>query len=243
MSKYTTQVRYICEVAAGLEESEGYNSVDSIIEAAAPKIFDFDFPIFDEDYRAELEGKILKHFYLREIGAETVGIWKLWLAERLQTIMPGMNKLYKSNLIEFNPLYDTDIRTERTGTEEGTSKETSKDSSSGSGSTNATNSGTDWNLHSDTPQGGITGLDQGNYLSAADKATTEGQSSGTSRTSASSSGSRDTEHAGSSTYIERIVGKRGGASYAQMIRDLRESFLNVDQLIFDELEDLFFLLW
>lgn len=243
MSKYTTQVRYICETLAGLSESANYSSVDSVIEAAAPKIFDFEFPIFDEAYREELEHKILKHFYLREIGAETVGIWKLWLAERLQTIMPGMNKLYESNLIEFNPLYDTDIRTERTGTEEGTSKESSKDNTSGTGSTIATNTGTDWNLHSDTPQGGITGLDNGDYLSSADKTTTEGSSSGSSTTSASSSGSRDAEHSGRTTYIERIVGKRGGASYAQMIRDLRESFLNVDQLVFNELEDLFFMLW
>ena len=40
------------------------------ITAALPYVFD-NFPIFDENYRVALESKILNHFYLREIGAET----------------------------------------------------------------------------------------------------------------------------------------------------------------------------
>ena len=63
MSNYTTQVRTICESFAGLRKSEGANSVDSIIEASRNKVFNFDFPIFDEEYRGVLEHKILKHYY------------------------------------------------------------------------------------------------------------------------------------------------------------------------------------
>ena len=54
MSKYTTQVRFICESLAGLTESKGYDDVNSIIETAAPKIFSFDFPMFDDSYRGVL---------------------------------------------------------------------------------------------------------------------------------------------------------------------------------------------
>lgn len=127
MSKYTTQVRFICETAAGLSESEGQTSVKQIIAAAIPSVFDFDFPIFDEGYRNVLETKILKHYYTREIGLETVGLWKLKLETKLNEIMPFYNQLYKSELIEFNPLYDVDLtrdhtlnrseQTEQTGTE------------------------------------------------------------------------------------------------------------------------------
>ena len=67
MSKYTTEVRYICETYAGLSESSGYSNVDDILTKAAPKVFDFDFPIFDEDYRLGLEKKILLNYYTREI--------------------------------------------------------------------------------------------------------------------------------------------------------------------------------
>lgn len=127
MSKYTTQVRFICETAAGLSDSEGQTSVKQIIAAAIPSVFDFDFPIFDERYRAVLEAKILKHYYTREIGLETVGLWKLKLDTKLNEIMPFYNQLYKSELIEFNPMYDVDLtrdhtlnrseQTEQTGTE------------------------------------------------------------------------------------------------------------------------------
>lgn len=119
MSKYTTEVRFICETEAGYMESKGFNSIDSILDIAAPKIFNFDFPIFDEEYRLPLEKKILRHYYTREISEETVGLWKLRLQDRLCMIMPYYNQLYKSELLEFNPLYDVDLTKTHTGEAEG----------------------------------------------------------------------------------------------------------------------------
>ena len=51
MSKYTTELRYICETEAGLSENVGYSKIKDVIAKAIPKIFEFDFPIFDENYR------------------------------------------------------------------------------------------------------------------------------------------------------------------------------------------------
>ena len=62
MSKYTTEVRYVCEYYAGLDKSVGGAKVDDVIEKSISGIFDFDFPIFDENYRSVLEKKILKHY-------------------------------------------------------------------------------------------------------------------------------------------------------------------------------------
>ena len=61
MSKYTTEVRFICESLYGLKEHVGQSKVSEILTDVAPKIFDFDFPIFDENYRTALEIKILRH--------------------------------------------------------------------------------------------------------------------------------------------------------------------------------------
>ena len=96
MSKFTTEVRFICEQAAGLTKSSGYARIEEVISAAAPKVFDFDFPIFDESYRLPLECKILRHYYTREIGEETIGLWKLRMSDILQRYMPYANKLYES---------------------------------------------------------------------------------------------------------------------------------------------------
>lgn len=106
MSKYTTEVRYICEYYAGLDVSVGGAKVDDVIDKSLSGVFDFDFPIFDENYRNVLEKKILKHYYTREIGLETVGLWKLKLNTKLNEIMPYYNKLYNSELLEFNPFYN-----------------------------------------------------------------------------------------------------------------------------------------
>ena len=88
VSKYTMEVRYICEQLANATIETQVGDVPGIIEKAAPQIFDFDFPIWNEDYRKTLEEKILLHFYMREIGQETVGEWKLRLMQTLQDIMP-----------------------------------------------------------------------------------------------------------------------------------------------------------
>jgi hypothetical protein len=115
MSKYTTEVRFICETFSGLDESADGDSVDAIIESAREKIFTTKYPIFDENYRTVLESKILKHYYTREIAHETVGLWKLRLNTKMNEVMPYFNQLYKSALLEFNPFCDTDVTRNKDG--------------------------------------------------------------------------------------------------------------------------------
>lgn len=112
MSDYTTQIRFICESKSGLTESVGFSGIMEAIENSVDDIFNFEWPIFDEAYRVPLEIKILRHFYTREIGEETFGLWQLRLCDRLNVIMPYYNQLYRSELIKFNPMYDVDLTTE-----------------------------------------------------------------------------------------------------------------------------------
>lgn len=123
MSKYTTEVRFICESKSGLEVSGGSGDVDNIIANSWNKIFTSKTPFFDEEYRSVLCQKILKHYYLREICCETVGIWTLWMNTRLEEIMPYYNQLYESAKIEFNPMHDVDLTRKHERNIEGTSKE------------------------------------------------------------------------------------------------------------------------
>lgn len=215
MSKYTTEVRYICETYAGLRESVGFDRVEEVIQAAVPKVFSFDFPIFDEAYRNVLCVKILREFYTREICEETVGLWKLRLDQKLNKIMPYYNQLYKSELIEFNPLYDVDI----TRTHQGNRNENS----------NTNSNGTTYDLYSDTPQNGLSGVDNENYLTSADKVTTNSNSGG--------------QLNSLENYTEHVTGSNGGESFSKRLIDFRKTFLNIDQMIMNELEPLFFGLW
>lgn len=291
MSKYTTEVRFICETAAGLRESEGLSSVKQILTAAVPKVFDFDFPIFDESYRNVLETKILRHYYTREIGLETVGLWKLKLETKLNEIMPYYNQLYKSELLEFNPFYDVDLTrdhkltreetatqkgtvntTEDSNTDESTMQDTTSDSTinNTTGSTseeNATGTKTHYDKYSDTPQGSLQNVQNDTYLTNARmindsdtqtgkttvNGTDESKGNTTSNTNAETSSETRRDIDVNSTnnrdlnslddYLEHVKGKNGGASYSALLKEFRETFLNIDMMIIDELAELFFNLW
>lgn len=162
MSKYTTEVRFICEHSAGLVDSVGYSGVDEVIGKAIPKVFSFNFPIFDESYREVLCRKILKHYYTREICEESVGLWKLRLDTRMNEIMPYYNKLYKSELLEFNPLYDTDLTrtSQRQGESTGSEDYTSNKDITGNSVTDTTNSGTNKSTTNETSEGTSTGSNE-----------------------------------------------------------------------------------
>ena len=311
MSKYTTEVRYICERAADLDESVGYNDIDEVINKAVPKVFDYEFPIFDEDYRNVICTKILRHFYTREIGFETVGLWKLKLKTKMFEIMPYFNQLYESELIKFNPLYDTDLHTtnvgdknsenNRTGNKTGVSSGTSNSSQSGSDKTkndvveasnangtsksdnygseidNAKNANAHYDLYSDTPQGGLTGVESQEYLTNARKITDNGSSDSSKMTSdnqrnnyedssdrttvgteerernanVSNTDNRVTNENENSvdkfnsteSYVVHVLGKQGGISFSKMLKEFRETFLNIDMDVINSLNDLFLNLW
>ena len=246
MSKYTTEVRFICETACGLDASRGYASVNDIINGAIGKVFDFSFPIFDEEYRGVLERKILKHFYTREICEETVGLWKLRLDTRLNEIMPYYNKLYESELLEFNPLYTHNLTRKHDGRSNNESNETvnSTNHSVSNGNGSGTNNGKSTDKYSETPQGALTNVENGTYLT--DARIIEDESSSSSNTHNESDGRGTVTSNGNANttenYLETVVGYEGNNA-SKLLQDYRDTFLNIDMLIIDELEDLFFQLW
>lgn len=295
MSKHTTEVRFICESKSGLEVSGGSGDIDNIIANSWNKIFTNKAPFFDEEYRSILCQKILKHYYLREICCETVGIWTLWMNTRLEEIMPYYNQLYESAKIEFNPMHDVNLTrnhernvagtSKEDGTRTQTTQETREDTSEGSrnltgnrdtdttgNSTRSTTNESDetkHDLYSDTPQGGITGLENENYLTNARKITddinttgneqtnttektgtdyTENESTnGSTNGSTNSSLNDTTSNTGSNNttedYLETIVGKQGTESFSSLLNKFRETFLNIDMQVIEEFSDLFFGLW
>lgn len=253
MSKYTTEVRFICENSAGLSESEGANNVDSILDKCWNKVFNFDFPIFDENYRQVLCRKILKHYYTREIAHETVGRWKLALNAKLNEIMPYYNQLYKSELLEFNPFYDVDLTRSREGS--GTSNKTSNNTETNSGtsknvSSESGTSNTDTlNRFSDTPQNSMDtqGIADSVPLTTVTKVnednTTSNESTDTLTRNDTKTGNGTENINNTDKYIETVKGKQGTENYSSLLKKFRETFLNIDMMIIEDCSDCFFTLW
>lgn len=253
MSKYTTEVRFICENSAGLSKSEGADNVDSILDKCWNKVFNFDFPIFDENYRQVLCRKILKHYYTREIAHETVGRWKLALNAKLNEIMPYYNQLYKSELLEFNPFYDVELTRKREGS--GTSNRTSNNTETNSGTSKNVSSGsgtsnTDTlNRFSDTPQNSMDtqGIADSVPLTTVTKVnednTTTNESTDTLTRNDNKTGSGAENINNTDKYIETVKGKQGTENYSSLLKKFRETFLNIDMMIIEDCSDCFFTLW
>lgn len=247
MSKYTTQVRFICESKSGLEVSGGSGDVDNIIAGSWNKIFTSKAPFFDEAYRSVLCSKILKHYYMREICCETVGLWTLWMNTRLEEIMPYYNQLYESAKIEFNPMHDVDLTREHKRTENETGSRNRDTNITSNGTTNRTTNSDEnkKDLYSDTPQGALTGVENETYLTNARKITDNAEVNNTEKNASDYSDKEETTSNVDTTedYLETLVGKQGTESFSSLLNKFRETFLNIDMLVIEEFSDLFFGLW
>lgn len=236
MSKYTTQVRFICETSAKLKESAGFNDVETVLDNSWDKIFS-DFPIFDENYRAELCKKILRHYYTREICCETVGRWKLFLSDKMNNIMPYYNQLYQSELLKIQPLVSVDRSVSHNGC--GSETKSTKSDSTITNSSRTDGSTDTWSYYSDTPQGGIGGLDSNDYLTNAT------HNRGTDGTNSTLNGATSGNETGTGSrkdmYVDKVLGYEGNQS--EMLLKFRETFLNIDMMIIGELKDLFFTIY
>jgi hypothetical protein len=183
------------------------------------------YPIFDEDYRDGLNRLIIQEYWEREIGQESVAMFRLALSRRMQQLMPYYNQLYKSQLIEFDPLSTFNLKTIR----DDTTTENGEQSTEGSAKVTSGTGGR--TINSDFPQTMLAG--DADYASSGSDvnstATTANDTNGTT----TSNGTTDTN--GSST----TTGYQGAAS--DLLNKLRASFLNIDMMILPQLSDCFML--
>lgn len=218
MSKYTTELRYICE---NLYDGQNHdaNDVDDIIAYVAPSIFNFDFPIIDESYKMYLAEKIIRHFYTQEIAYETYGLWHLKLKTKMQEIMPYYLQLYKSAQLEFDVFNDTEYEVDADNLHvvdgEGTSDNTDNFV----------------HKYSRTPQGSLTNLLEGKYLTDAYVDDRKNH------------GKYTEDYTNTDKNKQTVKGKRSLDSYSKRLMEFRETFLNIDMMVINELEPLFMGIW
>lgn len=248
MANFTTTTKTICEMLTGKTSPIG-----TVIAEAAPLFFNFNFPFYDETKRAEFEQNFLRHFYMREIGLETIDYFMLRLEDKLNTIMPYYNKLLTANAKEYDPFYneiiDESITRDRTGKTNGTdTTATSSNSTTKGTTTNTTESNAnDSNQQSDLPQGNLANFNDDSYLSSAGKGHTESNTSvnGTDETTATNSGSsnvtRSETSEGNETEKRTANNVRGNQS--EMLRMYYEAQRNILNNIYNDCEDLYMGLW
>lgn len=185
--------------------------------------FDFkmdSYPIFDENYRETLNNNILNHYYENEIGFETASLFRFYLNQKLNEIMPYYNELYKvqKKLIDENLLLNNVNLTEQL-----TGSNTTQTSSESTSNSNGKN------LFQDTPQGELSSTDIDDQKWATNL--TLNNNNINDESSASGSGTNE--------YIKTIVGNNGGKFNIDVLNDIKNNLMNIDLMIINELYDLF----
>lgn len=160
---------------------------------------------------------------------------------------------------------------ENTQTNNGKQQTTTAATSTGESIGNSTTTNKNKNVSSDTPQGflSINSIENETYASAAEmgnaesinnsKATSNNAENGTTdqttvdeskakgTTQSKATTATDTENKTTSTdfenYVSHVIGKSEGETYSEMLMKFRETFLNIDMMIIDELKTCFMMIY
>lgn len=236
MSGYTTQLRWIVEQKL---EDMGMECVEKNWQYAWQTLGLADYPIYDETHRSELNAMIIRRYWMREIGAETVGRFAWFVRETMHSIMPYYNRLYKAaaKMDEIDPLTDWKI------VESGDSSGDSRNSSETRGSAQSSDSSNDHSVSvfSDTPQSEMVPA----QIERMEYATTVTINDSESSSSASSSSTADAS--GKSDYKNRYGKTEEGYKRppSELLKLYRENILNIDRMVVEdrELKDCFMGVW
>ena len=170
----------------------------------------------------KLARKIVDHYYMRESGLETIGLFKHYAKVIMQELMEEYLPLIYSASIYYDPLVNVDFTEtfNRTADSEGVSNSSSNNTSSG------------LVVGSNTPQGQISkeGILQGNYASSTSANENE----------ANISDNTTTQGNTTEKYTKRVKGNSGVSATAQkMVLQYRENIIAIDKKIIKELNILF----
>lgn len=160
MSRYTTELRFMLETQAGLDEAGAASDVNDVIDDTRTWLFDFSYPSTEltPEEKEHLEKNFMMQYYTREIGFETFGLFKQKLQAKLWLIMPKYEKLYAVEHRELDFFDDVDWR-EKIDNEHNEKGDVNKRS----GNVEHANSGTQTN----TTTGGYTDANSGTLTDVA----------------------------------------------------------------------------
>lgn len=216
MAKYTMELRELISTF-GRDEIKAWFSDYQLSDFLTPEEIQVieERGVWSKDQLAE---RILDHFYLREIGTDAPGSFRLFAKDRMNELMETYVPLIYSAAIKFDPLVNVDYTEEYEGNNENVSNN----------STHGENSGLE--VSSDTPQGEISKAQilQGKYASSTNANESINDTTGQ---------AKDT---GTQNYTKRVKGNSGVSATAQaLIEQYREYIRALNTEIVYQLEPLF----
>lgn len=220
MSKYTIELRKIIDTLGEQEVLSWFMNYDihdyltndeiAVIEKRGT---------FSKEHLAK---KILRHYYMHEIGLETVALFKHYAKMAMDEIMEQKLPLIYSAAIEYDPLVNVDFT------------ETYSGMNSGSENGITQSAGNGLSIQSDTPQGKI---NKASILAGDYASSTSGNES-----TATGSSQSNTEQ--SQEYTRKTKGNSGVSATAQkMVQQYRENIIMIERDVIKDLASLFMIIY
>nr|DAW02943.1 MAG TPA: Lower collar protein [Caudoviricetes sp.] len=211
-SKYTLQLYYIYK-------DDTYN------------LFDQPYNLYNNELKPYFQEKFFQHFMFYEIGFDNINIFKQHLISTLNDIYPKYKQLYETEIrcLDIDFMLNKDLKEsyirKLNGESEGNSQATS--------TSDNTSNNNDLTIANDTPQNKIDDLDK--YMTSASKT----NSNSTNNSTSNANNTIKNKSSNSEEYELISQGNIGITSSAELLEKWRNVLINIDQMIFKELENLF----
>lgn len=224
MSKYTMELR-------------------DIIEDKNLALFDFCYDFYEESLRYNFEQKFADYFRYNEIGFETVGRFKQRLRSKLNMIMPRYTQLYQTQVraegIDF--MLNKDLI--ETMTRELNKEDRNKNNSSSVSGNVSSASGSDGSVYKESNiDNGLGSLDLNSLTGLND---TKNDFNSNAKNDTTSSNNATGENIGNEREVitNKSQGNIGITSSADLLEKWRKVIINIDEMIIEDCEDLFMMVY
>lgn len=199
----------------------------SIAESNNLKVFDFDYSFYDNDLKPVFEDKFIQHYYIDEIGFETIGRFKQRLRAKLNEIMPRYTQLYQTELAskDINFLLNKDLK-------ETFIREVDNTNNMTGDSLNKVN-GNDNTDYKESSIGNGNATLSYNSLTSINQNNNNFNNTNSSNSNVVNKGNEREE----TTLLSQ--GNIGITSSAELLQKWRDVIINIDQMILKECRDLF----
>lgn len=244
----TTSIGFLLAYYGGVDMYAGENTGFDLVEKYYSKLFDFDFPFYvdNEKIKVEFEKYLCYTFFNESIGFETPEAWKFAFKQKMLEIMPYYKELYRTTLLEYEPLinrvFTSSDNVNETGITDYTTSANTTGKSENSTNGNGSSTSDSQNITSDAPQ---INFSQNDYAS--------GMTRGQNRNSVENSEKKTTSDSGSSNTVSKNIDDKNkstlheekgfSGSYQDEIKKIRENILNINKMICDDCYDLFMLIY
>ena len=194
-------------------------------------LFDQPYNLYNNELKPYFEEKFFQHFMFHEIGFDNINIFKQHLIATLNDIYPKYKQLYETEIrcqnIDF--MLNKDLKESYTRILNGESVGNSQATST----SNNNSTSNDLSIANDTPQNKIDDLDK--YMTSASKS----NSSSTNNSTSNANNSVNNKTNNTEEYELISQGNIGITSSAELLEKWRAVLINIDEMIFKELENLF----